>query len=85
MEQNGIVGLTADFTNKSRDIEKLMLELGRPGKELPFYAIFPGDGSRPITFGDGPITQGFLLSKLKEAGPSQTIAPERTAKLNGGN
>ena len=70
MVKNGVEGLTADLSEDAPHIDKLMTELGRDGGGIPFYAIFPGDGRPPITF-DGPLSQGGLLEKLGEAGPSQ--------------
>ncbi len=79
MKQQGIVGLTADFSDESPEIEQLMRDLGRAGNALPFYAVFPGDGQPPLTF-DGVLTQGRLLDKLKEAGPSKTISVSQTTQ-----
>ncbi len=79
MKQHGIVGLTADFSDESPEIEQLMRDLGRAGNALPFYAVFPGDGQPPLTF-DGVLTQGRLLDKLKEAGPSKTISVSQTTQ-----
>jgi len=84
MKQHGIVGLTADFSDESPEIEQLMRDLGRIGNALPFYAVFPGDGQPPITF-DGILTQGRLLDKLKQAGPSETTAVSRTAMSGAAN
>ena len=78
MKAHGMIGLTADFSDESEEIEQLMQDLGRQGNALPFYAIFPGQGGSPITF-DGVLTQGRLLDKLKQAGPSQISEAARTA------
>ena len=56
------------------EADKLLKELGNAGMGIPFYAIYPADGSAPITF-DGPLTQGKILAKLREAGPSKSKAP----------
>ena len=70
MRDNGIVGLIADKTADSPEIDRLMLELGHSSLGLPLYAIYPADGRPPIVF-KGLLTKGALLEHLKEAGPSR--------------
>lgn len=69
---NNIVTLKADKTHRSKsgEINELLVELGNYGKTLPFYAIYPADGSDPIIF-EGPITQSKVLAEFERAGPSQ--------------
>jgi suppressor for copper-sensitivity B len=64
------VALKADKTQKSPDIDQLLLELGNAGRVIPFYAIYPGRGGEPITFG-GLISQQRILDALEQAGPSR--------------
>lgn len=66
---NGVIAIRADKTHDNPEIDALLTDLGNPGAVIPFLAIFPGDGSEPITF-DGPITQQTVLDALKKAGPS---------------
>ena len=73
---NDVIAIKADKTNSRPDIDALLVELGNDGAVIPFLAIYPGDGSAPITF-DGPITQQMVLDALKEAGPS--VADQRGA------
>ncbi len=70
--KHNVVPLKADKTHKNPDIKKLLEELGNPTGNIPFYAIYPGDGGAPIVFGGqkGLITQSEVLENLKEAGPS---------------
>jgi len=70
MRKNGIVGLIADKTEDSPEIDRLMLELGHSSLGIPLYAIYPADGRPPIVF-SGLLTEGMLLDRLKEAGPSR--------------
>ena len=70
MRENGVVGLIADKTEDSPDIDRLMLELGHSSLGIPLYAIYPGDGRPPIVF-KGLLTEGGLLERLKTAGPSR--------------
>lgn len=67
--QNRVVTFKADKTRESPEIDAFMAELGNVGSVIPFLAIFPSDGDRPITF-DGPIRQKSLLEAIKQAGPS---------------
>jgi thiol:disulfide interchange protein len=71
VEENDVVAIKADKTNSRPDIDQLLVELGNDGAVIPFLAIYPGDGSDPITI-DGPLTQQMVLDALKEAGPSVT-------------
>ena len=72
---NDIVTLKADKTHasKSAEINRVLIDLGNRGKTLPFYAIYPPDGSDPITFG-GPVTQSRILEELAKAGPSRQLS-----------
>lgn len=64
------VALKADKTQKSPEIDQLLLDLGNAGRVIPFYAIYPGSGGEPITFG-GLISQQRILDALEQAGPSR--------------
>jgi thiol:disulfide interchange protein len=61
------VTLKADKTQASPEIDKLLVELGNAGRVIPFYAIYPGRGGDPITFG-GLISQQQVLDALEQAG-----------------
>ena len=61
------VTLKADKTQASPEIDKLLVELGNAGRVIPFYAIYPGRGRDPITFG-GLISQQQVLDALEQAG-----------------
>ncbi len=68
MRETGVVGLIADKTEDSPEIDRLMLELGHSSLGIPLYAIYPGDGRPPIVF-KGLLTKAGLLDRLKTAGP----------------
>ena len=70
MRENGIVGLIADKTEEAPEIDRLMLELGHSSLGIPLYALYPSDGRPPIVF-SGLLTEGTLLDRLREAGPSR--------------
>jgi suppressor for copper-sensitivity B len=76
VEELGVVPLKADKTREAPEVEALLRELGNASGGIPFYAIFPGNGGAPITFGDGLITQGQVLERLQEAGPSKKLPAE---------
>jgi thiol:disulfide interchange protein len=69
--RNGVIPITADKTQRRPDIDDLLVELGNPGRGIPFYAVYPGGGGEPITF-DGLITRQQVLDALERAGPSVT-------------
>lgn len=69
--------MKADKTNKSPMIDDLLVELGNEAKAIPFFAIFPGDGGRPIVH-PGPLTQGKVLEMLEEAGPSKADSEDES-------
>lgn len=70
---NGVVTLSADWTDRNPEIGKLLEALG--SKQVPVIAIFPaGRPNQPIVLRAGDITQKNLLGKLQEAGPSPTAA-----------
>jgi len=71
MREHGMVGLVADKTEDSPEIDKLMTRLEHPSGAIPFYAVFPGQGGPVITYKEGPLLQGTLLGMLKQAGPSR--------------
>lgn len=79
VEENQVVPIKADKTSDAPDVDSLLIELGNRGRTLPYVAIYPADGSRPIIL-DGPISQGSILDALKQAGPSKKSDPETTVK-----
>ena len=66
VKQLEVVTLKADKTQKSPEIDQLLVELGNTGRVIPFYAIYPGRGGDPITFG-GLISQQQVLDALEQA------------------
>ena len=69
VEENSVITLKADATGPSPEMDALLKELGNAAGSLPFYAVYPSDGSQPIVF-SGPITQSYILDVLTQAGPS---------------
>ena len=71
MRDHNIVGLVADKTLESPEIDTLMKRLDHPSGFIPFYAVFPGSGAPVITFDQPLLFEGTLLDMLKQAGPSR--------------
>ena len=70
VSKNGVVTIQADKTHAAPEVDKFLEELGNKAKAIPFIAVFPGNGSKPILL-DGIVTQKTVLDALKQAGPSQ--------------
>ena len=73
VKRNGVIALKADKSQGAphvHEVDRLLEELGNSGKAIPFYAIYPGDGGKPILF-DGLISQQQVLDALEKAGPSK--------------
>ena len=77
VKTNGVKTLKADKTNKSSEIDQLLVELGNSTTAIPFYAIYPANGSDPITL-KGPITPWQIFRALQKAGPSNPIQATAT-------
>ncbi len=73
--------MKADKTEPEPEIDQFLKELGNPTGNIPYYAIFPGHGGDPITFGNGLITQNQLLDKLEESNSTQRIIPKTAAAV----
>ena len=65
---NRVITLRADKTHadQSGEANDLLVELGNFGKTIPFVAIYPPDGTKPIVL-DGLISQSQLLDALNQA------------------
>lgn len=70
VQQNRVVTIKADKTQHNAEIDALLVELGNPGRGIPYYAVYPGRGGDPITM-DGLISQQQVLDALQQAGPSR--------------
>ena len=73
VEANGIVMMKADKTTPSPEIDKLLLILNNPTKQLPYYVIFaPGRANKVDPFG-GPIYSPMeIIRRLEEAGATSS-------------
>ena len=84
VEKHGVIAIKADKTDKfsreSEEINELLVELGNQGQVIPFLAIYPAGGGKPILI-DGVLSQSEVLDALEEAVPSRADAQvaERTA------
>ncbi|QDU97779.1 protein-disulfide reductase DsbD family protein [Lignipirellula cremea] len=68
VEERGVVTLKADKTSSisSEAIDSLLQELGNVDKGIPFLAIYPAGGGKPILM-KGQIYQQSVLSALEQA------------------
>ena len=86
VEANDIVMMKADKTKKSDwpEIDELLIILGNPSRQIPFYAIFPaGRPNDPIVM-DGLYTSpAAFIKKLKEVAP-KVVDKETPAVEPGG-
>jgi thiol:disulfide interchange protein DsbD len=71
VEQNDVVTLLADWTDKNDTIKQALLELN--SQSIPLLAIYPADPAREVMLLPDLLTQGKVLDALAEAGPS--LAP----------
>ena len=77
VDDNQVVTLIADYTNRPEEITK-MLGLLTNSQYVPVMAIFPSDNpNKPIVFA-GAYTQGDLLKAIKDAGPSKPNAADES-------
>ena len=86
VEANDIVMMKADKTKKSDwpEIDALLISLGNPSRQLPFYAIFPaGRPNEPIMMSGVFTSPAAFIRKLKEIVP-KTAGSERNTLEPGG-
>jgi suppressor for copper-sensitivity B len=73
VEENGVVTLLADWTDRNDTIKAALNELG--SASIPLLAIYPADPSREVILLPDLLTQQKVLNALDEAGPSLTGPP----------
>ena len=86
VEANDIVMMKADKTKKSDwpEIDELLISLGNPSRQIPFYAIFPaGRPNEPILMNGVFASPAAFIQKLKETIP-KTAGTETAAGEPGG-
>jgi suppressor for copper-sensitivity B len=77
----GAVPMLADWTDHDEAIGAKLKELD--SNSIPVLAIFPGsDPQNPIVLRD-LVTQGEVLTALRQAGPSVTVPPTSLVKFAG--
>jgi suppressor for copper-sensitivity B len=70
VEENGVVTLLADWTDRNDTIKAALNELGYTS--IPLMAIYPADPTREVIILPDLLTQQNVLNALDEAGPSMT-------------
>ena len=86
VEAHDIVMMKADRTKKSDwpEIDALLISLGNPSRQIPFYAIFPaGRPNEPIVMNGVFTSPAAFIRKLKEIVP-KTAGSERNTLEPGG-
>lgn len=86
VEANDIVMMKADKTKKSDwpEIDELLISLGNPSRQIPFYAIFPaGRPNEPILMNGVFASPAAFIRKLEESLP-KTAGTETAAGEPGG-
>jgi len=77
VEENGVVPMVADWTDRSPEIQKKLHELG--SNSIPLLVVYPPDpNADPIVLPD-LLTETQVVKALKEAGPSREGG--KTARL----
>ncbi len=71
IQENGVVPLLADWTDRSPMIKQALNELGF--NSIPLLVIWPAEppDAKPITLPD-VLLESDVLEALKQAGPSKT-------------
>jgi len=79
VEQNGVVTLLADWSDKDPAIKRALLELNSPS--IPLLVVYPADSSRqPIVLPD-LLSKETVLNALSDAGPSADFEPTREVAI----
>ena len=68
VQENDVVTLVADWTDKNDMIKGALLELN--SQSIPLLAIYPGDPSREVQVLPDLLSKSQVLEALAEAGPS---------------
>jgi thiol:disulfide interchange protein len=69
IEQNGVVPLLADWTDRNDTIKQALAELN--SRSIPLMAIYPADPNAEVIVLPDVLTQGTVLDALEKAGPSK--------------
>ena len=86
VEANDIVMMKADKTKKADwpEIDELLISLGNPSRQIPFYAIFPaGRPNEPIVMSGVYTSPNAFIKKLKEVG-LKTASRRTSLEKSGG-
>jgi thiol:disulfide interchange protein len=75
IEKNGIAPVLADWTDHNDTIKSQLAELN--SRSIPLLAIYPAGKPEDVIILRDAITEGQLLSALKDAGPSIGAKPDQ--------
>ncbi len=79
VEENGVVTLLADWTDKNETIKQALLELN--SQSIPLMAIYPADPSQGVILMPDLLTKQRVLDALNAAGPSRGSARDDTGGM----
>lgn len=79
VEENGVVTLMADWTDKNETIKQALLNLN--SQSIPLLAIYPADPSQEVIVMPDLLTKQKVLAALKAAGPSKGTARSDTSGM----
>ncbi len=71
IEQNGVVPLLADWSDRNDTIKQALAELN--SISIPLMAIYPADPDAEVIVLPDLLTQGTVLEALEQAGPSRNV------------
>lgn len=69
VQNNGVIPVKADWTNRGDDIKQMLNEYHQ--NAIPLLIVFPAGQPEKAIVLDGLISQGQVLDALKQAGPSK--------------
>jgi thiol:disulfide interchange protein len=72
VEENGVVTLLADWTDRNATIKQALADLN--SRSIPLLAIYPADPDADVLILPDVVTQGRVLDALEQAGPSLDVA-----------
>ena len=79
VDENGVVTLLADWTDKNETIKQALLDLN--SQSIPLMAIYPADPSQEVIVMPDLLTKQMVLDALKAAGPSQGSSRSGTSGM----
>ncbi|MEC9091491.1 MAG: hypothetical protein VX438_02210 [Planctomycetota bacterium] len=66
-QENGVIALRADKGDEKTgdQVDQLLIDLGNPTRAIPFYALYPAGGGKPVVL-DGIIGSDQVIRVFQE-------------------